>query len=766
MNRERGKTGGLTADKRLTIGVIPDSHLYSGMSPSMFASSIIHGIQAAADDQGINLLVACGVNHSADASRFRPAWPEPNPDVDFIPVGPWNTDGLLVFSPLRTEDRIRYIRKLEQEESPILFIGGGSGSPSIMVDNEGGIRQALEHLVKHGHTTIAFIAGDEQDPGASLARLNAYRKGVQELGLDSDPRLIEYGQHGEEDAEKAVQRMLDSGVKFTAMMCSNDQSALGVLRALRVAGLRIPQDVAVTGFDDVMESRAQMPPLTSVHFPLFEMGYRSLLLLRKRIESGPKGLPDTVRVSTRLVPRQSCGCLPEIVSKAAAGFSLPIVSKEHTSRQFREELSQVMYEALLSEAFPSEIRDLRPMCDRLLEGFLQSLEDGDPSHFQIALSEILQRVEMMPSDDECTWQKAVSVLRQGARALLKDAPDSRRAERAEDLLHQARTLLSESAKRRYTRLQLEQMIHDESMGRLTARLLSSQGEEQMYDTLADNLPQVGINSCHVIYFEPQDDDPIAGSRMRAPEKGAPDLHFDTRSFPPPGLYPEGKPFSLALLPLFFQDENLGYAAFDGACMEPLATVVRQLASAIKSARLHDQVLELSLTDGLTGVHNRRYFKLILEKETERSQRYNRDLAVILVDIDRFKLYNDAFGHPAGDKALQEVARCITQVARRGLDVVTRYGGEEFAVVLPETDVEGARIVAENIRTQMAASSKFLQPTTASLGIASMRGNALLALELEEKANRALYQAKHQGRDRAVAFKEGMLEAAHGPVEPE
>jgi diguanylate cyclase (GGDEF)-like protein len=727
---------------------------------------VLRGIQTAARDNDINLLVACGLTRGIGPSRHRPAWPEPSEESDFVPVGPWNTDGLIILAPPRSEERKRYACMLIDREFPVLFIGGGFGSPAIVVDNEMGIRQMMEHLVGHSHRRIAFIAGEEQDPSDGLARLTAYRKGVQELGLDSDPQLVEFGQNWDVGGYDAMQRMLKSGVKFTAVMCTNDASAVGVLHALRAAGLRVPWDVAVTGFDDHLAALAQVPPLTSVHYPMFETGYRSLLLLRKCMDSGLKALPQIVKVSTWIVPRQSCGCLPDTIASSVAVDRRSLPDARRDPDRFKKELSHAMVEALQIETTPVESREFQPLCDHLMESFLQSLEDGDLSHFQIALIEILQRVEMMREYDPHNWQKVISVLRQGARAILREDRTSLRAERAEVLLDQARTLLSDSAKRRYIRLQVEQMFYDESIGRLTAQLLSSQGEEQMYDTLAGNLPQVGINSCHVIYFEPLDGDPIAGSWMCAPEKDTPNLHFETRSFPPPGVYPEDKPFSLALLPLFFREENLGYVAFDGARLEPLATVVRQLASAIKSARLHDQVLELSLTDGLTGVHNRRYFDLMLEKETDRSLRYNRDLAVIMVDIDRFKLYNDEFGHPAGDKALQEVARSITQGARRDLDIVTRYGGEEFAIVLPETDAEGARIVAENMRTQMAASGKFLQPTTVSLGIASLRGNALRSQELVEKADRALYQAKHQGRDRAVVFEEWMLEAAHGTAKPE
>jgi diguanylate cyclase (GGDEF)-like protein len=215
--------------------------------------------------------------------------------------------------------------------------------------------------------------------------------------------------------------------------------------------------------------------------------------------------------------------------------------------------------------------------------------------------------------------------------------------------------------------------------------------------------------------------------------------------------------------MFLQSEQLGYVAFDGGNLDPLATLVRQFSSSVRSIQLHAKVLELSLTDELTGVHNRRYFELFLQKEAERSQRYKRDLAVIMIDIDLFKGYNDAFGHPAGDEALRKVADCIIEGARRGLDVVSRYGGEEFAIILPETGVDGAWVVAENVRRRMEREIKFLQPTTVSLGIASSRGEQLHPQELINRADRALYQAKAQGRNRTVAFEPWMQEAAHSPA---
>jgi diguanylate cyclase (GGDEF)-like protein len=163
---------------------------------------------------------------------------------------------------------------------------------------------------------------------------------------------------------------------------------------------------------------------------------------------------------------------------------------------------------------------------------------------------------------------------------------------------------------------------------------------------------------------------------------------------------------------------------------------------------------------LTGVHNRRYFELLLQKEVERSQRYNRRLAAIMIDIDHFKRYNDSFGHPAGDDALRRVAEDIQNSARRGLDVVTRYGGEEFAIILPETDTEGALIVAETIRRHVADDTRFLRTMSVSLGISSLSGDQLSHDTLLDRVDRALYQAKNQGRNRTVVFEDWMRESAH------
>ena len=228
--------------------------------------------------------------------------------------------------------------------------------------------------------------------------------------------------------------------------------------------------------------------------------------------------------------------------------------------------------------------------------------------------------------------------------------------------------------------------------------------------------------------------------------------FPTREFPPQTLYPPGELLNLAMVPLVFQEEHLGYVAFDGANLGPCGNIARQLAASLKVGRLHAQVIELSLTDPLTGIYNRRHFDLFLKNEVDRSQRFKRGLALIMLDIDHFKDYNDSFGHPAGDKALQFVASCLRE-QRRSADVVARIGGEEFALILPETDADGALIVAEKIRGALAGPSELKRPITLSMGVNVLTASNGMVETLMQQTDRALYEAKALGRDQLRVFED-------------
>ena len=197
-----------------------------------------------------HLLLAWGLGRVTDVSGTYPAWPVIFSDTDFVPVGEWNTDGLIVFAPLRHKGRSQYLQELSEQGLPVLYIATGESDPMISVDNEGGIRQAVVHLIDHGHRHIAFIAGDPDDKGDSESRLNAYQSTITEYGLETNPALIAQGWHTFSGGYRAAQKLLNSGVKFTALVSSDDNCGIGAMKAIQEAGLQIPRDVAVIGFDD------------------------------------------------------------------------------------------------------------------------------------------------------------------------------------------------------------------------------------------------------------------------------------------------------------------------------------------------------------------------------------------------------------------------------------------------------------------------------------------------------------------------------------
>jgi diguanylate cyclase (GGDEF)-like protein len=184
-------------------------------------------------------------------------------------------------------------------------------------------------------------------------------------------------------------------------------------------------------------------------------------------------------------------------------------------------------------------------------------------------------------------------------------------------------------------------------------------------------------------------------------------------------------------------------------------VANQVAAALENAQLYQRTKELSTRDDLTGLFNRRHFFDNLEKEVQRARRYRRVFSLLLLDLDDFKGYNDTYGHLKGDEALKEIARLLLASTRRA-DIVARFGGEEFVVLLPEINAQGALVVAEKIRTaveQYPFAGRTTQPggkMTVTLGLATYPTDSEEGLELVDLADRALYLGKQQGGNRTCS----------------
>ena len=187
----------------------------------------------------------------------------------------------------------------------------------------------------------------------------------------------------------------------------------------------------------------------------------------------------------------------------------------------------------------------------------------------------------------------------------------------------------------------------------------------------------------------------------------------------------------------------------------IAIAQSQLCCQLQTA--NQKLQQLAILDGLTGIANRRYFDLVLNKEWQRLAREQQPLSLILCDVDYFKAYNDAYGHQQGDRCLRKIARILRQAVKRPADLTARYGGEEFAIILPNTNSEGALFIAQKIMSRLAKAqiphekSQVSNFVTLSIGITTKTPRPKQSVKtIIDVADRLLYQAKTAGRDRLAS----------------
>jgi two-component system cell cycle response regulator len=222
--------------------------------------------------------------------------------------------------------------------------------------------------------------------------------------------------------------------------------------------------------------------------------------------------------------------------------------------------------------------------------------------------------------------------------------------------------------------------------------------------------------------------------------------------------------SLLVLPLLVADEAIGTIAlasraekrFSKDVREMLAVIANQVAVSLQNGFLYKKMETMATTDGLTGLTNHRTFQQRFEDLLQRAQRHNHKVALLLCDVDHFKKVNDNYGHPVGDEVLRRVARVLQEVPRK-IDIPARYGGEEFAVILDNVDVVQAKAVADRIRIEISKvvvdTEKGPLSVTESVGVAVFPEDGRDRTTLIERADLALYEAKHSGRNRVVTWAE-------------
>lgn len=579
-----------SSQQRPTIGVLAGWQVYKTATNFSYLLPAFGGISRAAKNLGCNLLLGCGLGTSAKPDDpLRPAWPLPHPDVDFVPIGPWNTDGLIIFNPLHSQIRSRYIQGLIASGHPIIFIGSGEEGPTLAANNRDGILDAINHLIHHGHQKIAFIAGSLDDlTGDTGERLEAYKAAITSMGQIYDQKMVAFGRHVFDGGYSAMEQIINSGADFTAVVASNDESALGAMKALNNSSRRVPEDVAVIGFDNRLEGAVNKPSLSSINVPLYTMGHQAVELLMEHILNKTP-LPEILRFDTRLIVRDSCGCNEDKVL-----FSLNNLSDTHQPLNIGFDNLRAQWVAQIAEGVYKLAKNLdfsfcESYCRNLVETFSISIENRELEPFIETLDDILQET-IVNGDDAIIWWNAISLIGSHYKEQHKGSEPVNQL--INGILDQARLNISLQIQKKYRIHVSDQRWISSRLTLLTDSLLTALNEPQIFEILAHHLPQMNIELAYIAFLEADGGNPIAWSLLRnAMDPLQAIIRFGSTSFPPKGVFSSEKPYHLALIPLKAKSSQIGYLVFGIEAFDLYGSIVQQLGGALATAELYRRAIE-------------------------------------------------------------------------------------------------------------------------------------------------------------------------------
>jgi len=314
---------------------------------------------------------------------------------------------------------------------------------------------------------------------------------------------------------------------------------------------------------------------------------------------------------------------------------------------------------------------------------------------------------------------------------------------------------------------LEEKRNAEIMVEITRGLSSSLKTQDVLRVVGNRLREVlDAVECSIIGIDPKTGD--AAEMVRTQGSESSDRKVDLAAVPELKEAYDGRKMifrdvgeqSVAVVPMIAQDNVLGLIYVIGRntgrpvserTIRFFEIMASTAANALRNAQLFEEVEHRARTDFLTGLPNHRYFQATLSAELGRAQRHSHPLSLLIIDLDYLKIVNDRFGHPSGDMVIRAVAETI-RLGCRDFDFAARYGGEEFTVILPETPLPGAILVADRIREKIAqVEFAGIGRITASVGVSNFPLNALSKEDLIRAADQALYIAKNGGRDRVAYF---------------
>jgi len=587
-----------------------------------------------------------------------------------------------------------------------------SGIPSVITHNESGMYSAVDHLIRvHGKRNLAFVKGPDGHPEAE-ARLKGYKNALEANNIKFDENYLFPGDFGRDGGRNAVYELYDvRKLPADAFVCTNDQSAIGVLEKLKLRDIMVPKDIALTGFDDDIVSSIYVPTISTVGQDFVKLGKVSAQLLINKING--KKVDEVTNITPEFIIRQSCGC---------ADRGSTVEDKREKSGGGIDSLTLNLkkgFAQLLHDYVPDE--QVSEWVDVIVEKLRQKPFSKD--ELVNLLDKILVTYYHSYSKEFSVWHKALIVLAMGVEAHKNDFENAHSIlatiTYATTLVYDIR--LNEERKREYS-------LNDDRKRktRITNALLLMFDVDTLAEELYKSISAIAIKTALIgIYHNPVKRNTKSANRSIETLIGfdgedrfniqhnswSPILFSDYSTM-------EGFNFNrerrvMFFQPLFFMDEEVGVMLlpYDPEIPTDAYETLRiNISTAIKGAQLLSTIHTLSITDELTGLFNRRGFFQFAYSRLQHLQRDKEAVPIVMfMDMDGLKHINDNFGHNEGDKAISAFAGILKKTMREE-DIIGRMGGDEFAVFSSVRDKENGSQLEQRLRKAFDKyNSKMIHP---------------------------------------------------------
>jgi len=634
------------------------------------------------------------------------------------------------------------------------------GVSSVLIDNTVGLRGVLEHLAKdHGYKRIAFIGGPESNVEAK-ERYSVYLDVLKECGLPFDPDLTAVGDFTKYSGVRAVGDFLDvRGVKFQALAAANDEMALSAMEELQRRGYRIPDDIAVVGFDNVESTHFSSPTLTTVAQPIYEQAYKAVELALGLINGDP---PKNVSLPTSMVLRESCGCFSRSVTSVS---SQDDTGSATAAMDGDKDTAKI--EALLKKALGYAV-----------EG---KLDDAADLEILKEMNEVVGAVENHRQMNLRLWQNTLTNFRAkvGIKTHGLDAVVS-----IEDFFHKMRMLLLETYFKNDSRrwsIYINDIVGLRDV--LSQLIRDVNNPTEALRSIVPNIRDMGISDIYIFLHYTLErhsintDWTFAGELCLAvtDDKRRPESaelrgqSMQVASILDRSLYPKDRRYTFVVSTLFYMDEHLGFVVCEPdfvdihlieslmveiSCslklinlIQARRTIERQLQDALTELeKYNEQLSNISETDEMTKLLNRRGFMAHARDMLGMARRMRKDGLLFFADLDGLKGINDTYGHEEGDNAIK-VAAGVLRKAFRDMDIIARLGGDEFTVFAMNAGVgmieTFEKRIAGYVEDYNKASDKPYKVSVSIGGVPFVHTDNVSIETLMNKADVLLYQQKKE-----------------------